>query len=239
MLTVIARCVGRLTATSFALFGFSYFERTAPSLSCHPANRPRRAPRCWRGEMVAVWSLEVWPFVLFDVLLWLKPEDPPGLGHPHPAKPAVQLLDVMRFDRNLPESFVHPGLAPGWTRCVPAKKLRIAWAKSRNACCCTIWEPAASRNRRGPPSTAHSARCSRAHGVLPGTEDEHDGVTLGEDEQRQLVCALTRSWSWCRQRRDVGVHGGGRFRACRTAGLATKPGPGRPQPGGASRRPRV
>ena len=37
---------------------------------------------------------------------------PADLGHPHPTEPAVQLLNVMRFDRNLPESLVHTGFAP-------------------------------------------------------------------------------------------------------------------------------
>ena len=37
---------------------------------------------------------------------------PAHLGHPHPTKPAVQTLDVVRFDPDLPESLVHTGFAP-------------------------------------------------------------------------------------------------------------------------------
>jgi hypothetical protein len=37
---------------------------------------------------------------------------PADFGHPHPAEPAVQPLDVMWFDRYLSESLVHPGFAP-------------------------------------------------------------------------------------------------------------------------------
>jgi len=38
-------------------------------------------------------------------------------------------------------AFRHVGL-----RCVPEKKLAIAWEKSRRACCCTIWLPARSQS---------------------------------------------------------------------------------------------
>jgi hypothetical protein len=37
---------------------------------------------------------------------------PADLGHPHPTKPAVQPLGMMRFHRDLPESFMHTGFAP-------------------------------------------------------------------------------------------------------------------------------
>ena len=37
---------------------------------------------------------------------------PADLGHPHPPESPVELLDVMRFDRHLPEPFVHTGFAP-------------------------------------------------------------------------------------------------------------------------------
>ena len=37
---------------------------------------------------------------------------PAHLGHPHPPKVAVESLDVMRFDRDLPKPFVHVGFAP-------------------------------------------------------------------------------------------------------------------------------
>ena len=37
---------------------------------------------------------------------------PADLGHPHPTEPAVQTLDMMRFDRHLPESLLHTGFAP-------------------------------------------------------------------------------------------------------------------------------
>jgi hypothetical protein len=42
-----------------------------------------------------------------------QPEPHPAhLGHPHPTELAVQPLDVMRFDRDLPEPLVHTGFAP-------------------------------------------------------------------------------------------------------------------------------
>lgn len=37
---------------------------------------------------------------------------PADLGHPYPTEPAVQPLDMMRFDRHLPKPFMHPGLMP-------------------------------------------------------------------------------------------------------------------------------
>ena len=37
---------------------------------------------------------------------------PADLGHPHPTEPAVQTLDMMRFDADLPEPLVHTGFAP-------------------------------------------------------------------------------------------------------------------------------
>ena len=45
-----------------------------------------------------------------------------------------------------------------------------------------------------------SARCVFGRGsgrygrLLPGTQNDHDGVAFGEDEQLALVCMLTR---WC------------------------------------------
>ena len=39
---------------------------------------------------------------------------PPDLGHPYLTEVPVQSLDVMRFDRDLPEPFVHTGFAPRW-----------------------------------------------------------------------------------------------------------------------------
>jgi hypothetical protein len=38
--------------------------------------------------------------------------DPADLGHPYPTEPAVQPLDVTRFDRDLPEALMHTGFAP-------------------------------------------------------------------------------------------------------------------------------
>jgi hypothetical protein len=53
-----------------------------------------------------------------------QPEaDPTDLGHPHLAEPAVQPLDVMRFDRYLPESVVHPGFPPGRAAMRSAEKV--------------------------------------------------------------------------------------------------------------------
>jgi hypothetical protein len=48
---------------------------------------------------------------------WNRPGEaeahPADLGHPHPPEPAIQALDVMGFDRDLPESFMYTGFAPG------------------------------------------------------------------------------------------------------------------------------
>jgi hypothetical protein len=38
--------------------------------------------------------------------------DPADLGHPHPPEASVELLDVMRLDRDLPKPLVHTGFAP-------------------------------------------------------------------------------------------------------------------------------
>jgi hypothetical protein len=38
---------------------------------------------------------------------------PADLRHPHPTEPAVQPLDVTRFDRDLPEPLMYTGFAPG------------------------------------------------------------------------------------------------------------------------------
>jgi len=52
-------------------------------------------------------------------------------------------------------------------RCVPAKKLRRAWSRSRRACCCAVWLPAASHGSalRASVSWRH---CSANPGVGPG-----------------------------------------------------------------------
>jgi hypothetical protein len=52
---------------------------------------------------------------------------------------------MMRVQRNR----THPTLGTQtcrWRRWVRWEKLRIAWAKSRKACCCTVCDPAASRS---------------------------------------------------------------------------------------------
>ncbi len=38
---------------------------------------------------------------------------PADLGHPYPTQPAVETLDVVRFHRDLPESLMYTGFAPG------------------------------------------------------------------------------------------------------------------------------
>ena len=38
---------------------------------------------------------------------------PADLRHPHPTQPAVETLDVARFDRDLPEPLMHVGFTPG------------------------------------------------------------------------------------------------------------------------------
>ncbi len=48
---------------------------------------------------------------------------PADLRHPHPPVSAVELLDVMRFDRYLPEAFVHTGFAPRRATVRPAEKI--------------------------------------------------------------------------------------------------------------------
>ena len=91
---------------------------------------------------------------------------PADLGQPHTTEPAIQTLDVMRFDRDLRNPSCTPALRHrAAVRSV--KKLRIAWAKSRNACRCAVCEPAASQlcSARGPRSTEHTARYSRARDV--------------------------------------------------------------------------
>ena len=74
--------------------------------------------------------------------LWHRPRQakphPPDLGHPDPTEAAVQPLDVTRFHSDLPKPFVHTGFTPVGRRCVPLKKFRMACAKSRSACCCTV-----------------------------------------------------------------------------------------------------
>ena len=78
---------------------------------------------------------------------------PPGLRHPHLADMAGQATHLAGLERDDPESLIPPGLAP---RRPPAglsgsKNAAIAWAKSRSACCCTIWEPAASHGYSPAP----------------------------------------------------------------------------------------
>jgi NAD(P)-dependent dehydrogenase (short-subunit alcohol dehydrogenase family) len=48
---------------------------------------------------------------------------PADLGHPHPTQPAVETLDVVRFDRHLPESLMYVGFAPGQAAVRSAEKV--------------------------------------------------------------------------------------------------------------------
>jgi hypothetical protein len=58
------------------------------------------------GDPVGLHTSRYWP---------RQPEShPPDLGHPYPADTAVEPLDVMRFHRNLPDSFVHTAFTPCW-----------------------------------------------------------------------------------------------------------------------------
>ena len=47
---------------------------------------------------------------------------PPNLGHPHPPVSAVQLLDLMRFDRYLPKPLMHTGFTPRRPAVRPAEE---------------------------------------------------------------------------------------------------------------------
>jgi hypothetical protein len=53
----------------------------------------------------------VGPHIVWNRTRQAEP-DPADLGHPHPTEPAVQTLDVMRFDRDLTESLMYTGFAP-------------------------------------------------------------------------------------------------------------------------------
>jgi hypothetical protein len=56
------------------------------------------------GDPIRLHTLRNWP---------RQPKSHPAhLGHPHPTEPAIQTLDVMRLDRDLPKSFMHIGFAP-------------------------------------------------------------------------------------------------------------------------------
>jgi hypothetical protein len=58
--------------------------------------------------------------------LWDRPRQAEpheaNLGHPHPTEPAIQPLNVLRFDRDLPKSLMHTGLTPCRTAVRSAEK---------------------------------------------------------------------------------------------------------------------
>jgi hypothetical protein len=49
--------------------------------------------------------------------------DPPDLGHPHPPVSSVEHFNVLRFEPDLPETFMHKGLAPRWPTVGAAEKV--------------------------------------------------------------------------------------------------------------------
>ena len=74
-----------------------------------------------------------------------KPK-PTHLGHPYPTEAAVKPHDVTGHQRNLPKPLVHTGLTPRRAAmCAGRKNSGMACAKSRSACCCTVWLPARSQ----------------------------------------------------------------------------------------------
>jgi hypothetical protein len=70
---------------------------------------------------------------------------PPDLRYPY-LPVAAQPLDMAQFEPDLPKSLVRAGLTPRRVPVGAVKKLRITWAKSRNACCRTVCDPAASQS---------------------------------------------------------------------------------------------
>ena len=89
---------------------------------------------------------------------------PPGLGHPdladltgHAAHvPLPPARPTIRNPSSRP-ALRHDGRPAGFPG---SKNAVIAWAKSRRACCCTVWEPAASHgySARAAVSCRHCSR---------------------------------------------------------------------------------
>jgi hypothetical protein len=71
---------------------------------------------------------------------------PADFGYPYLPVAAAEPLEVARFDSDLAESFVPASRPPRRATMCAIKKLRIACAKSRRACCCTVCDPAASQS---------------------------------------------------------------------------------------------
>ena len=106
-----------------------------------PIARPRdRSGDVGERDMPAAGTVTGNPVGLHT--LWHRPRQPKphpaDLGHPHPTEAAVEPLDVTRFHRDLPKPLGTPALRHVGRRCVPVKKLCMACAKSRSACCCTV-----------------------------------------------------------------------------------------------------
>ena len=78
-----------------------------------------------------------------------------GQTEPHPADLRhedlgplpVQLHDPRCLAADDAEPFVPPGFAPGRAPVGAGVEVLTAWSKSRSACCCTVCDPAAARDR--------------------------------------------------------------------------------------------
>jgi hypothetical protein len=88
--------------------------------------------------------------------------DPTDLGHPHPPEASVELLDVMRFDRDLPESFMYIGFAPGRAPVRATEEIAHRLRAATPAAAPSESLPPTTRVLRARRSTARTARCSQA-----------------------------------------------------------------------------
>ena len=94
---------------------------------------------------------------------------PANLGHPHASEPAIKALDVMRFDRDLPEPLMYTGFAPRRAAVRSAEEVahRLGEIPQRlllHGLGTREKSPPTTRTRREPRSTEHTARYSRARG---------------------------------------------------------------------------
>ena len=118
------------------------------------------------------------------------------------------------------------GLSPTWRNpsCLPAlrhvgrrwgrsKKLRIAWAKSRNACCWTVCDPAASHSysARAAVNWAHCCR-NRAPGgpaASAAAARRQDSTQTGHGDSVRPMPPPAQSWEateTCTQQQDKQDH---------------------------------